>query len=718
MPAEEVVRGDDTNLLVSKPGQWIDRFGRPRDKPAVRRILVLKADHIGDLLITDSAFALLRRHFPDARLELLCGAWNVELARRLRWFDAVYEINFLNEVSDLQRDAKVAEACLAEGMEELARLNLGSYDLAIDMRHDRDTRPILQNIDARIRAGYGTSAEFPFLDILLPRYGSGRIEGPTELYVLGREIAALTPSIATGQPVAGNAVLSARRHYALLEIRVEGARSPKDCGLSNDHRLLGVGLEAAAIHVAHPEGPAPEAVINAAPFFGDGWGAREAWGTWTIDRHARLAIPIPAEMAGKGVRIDLTFRGHVGAWNPDVRCVIRSIDEPTADLAKIEFAPERKRLTASIVVPIVASSVRLASRPFALRPGRYSGSLCLHAPAPLPSAAELSLVVRRLKGQAAIARQILRLGPKARGIVSLDLDLWIETAGEELRLDIETGDVATLEGCRIEYVALQAADESRTRLPNAHMRDRAELLVLRIAQLFSEAPPIGRSASEARADLLAADSELPEEVRAQLARLDRWRSEGSIVVGLAMGCNSAIRKWSAHYFVELARALMEEGDVRVVFVGGKADQEEAKLACAQLRLPSSDHELCGRTRLHEVGALLRRLDIFIGNNSGLTHFAGTVGVRTIGVYAGTNHPREWGPIGQNASWIYRDEPCAPCHLGNLADCKYGHRCLALIHPSDVLAAVAPELRSIAARRRAGLRLPAGQLATSEPVSES
>jgi hypothetical protein len=72
----------DHKLLISRPGQWIDRFGRPCDKPTICRILVLKVDHIGDLLIADEAFSILKQSFRDARLELICGNWNVELARR------------------------------------------------------------------------------------------------------------------------------------------------------------------------------------------------------------------------------------------------------------------------------------------------------------------------------------------------------------------------------------------------------------------------------------------------------------------------------------------------------------------------------------------------------------------------------------------------------------------------------------------------------------
>ena len=206
---------------------------------------------------------------------------------------------------------------------------------------------------------------------------------------------------------------------------------------------------------------------------------------------------------------------------------------------------------------------------------------------------------------------------------------------------------------------------------------------------------------------LSEESSLPDELMTILGRLDRWRSNGFVLVGMAMGCNSKIRKWPAHYFMELGRALIELDKIKLVFVGGRNDEQEAQAACEQLGLALSEHDLCGKAGIEQLGPLLQRLDIFIGNNSGITHFAGKVGVRTFGVYAGTNHPLEWEPIGENASWIYRDEACAPCSLTNLADCRNGHVCLTRIHPSDVLAIVEPELRSIAPRGRARVQLNVG-----------
>jgi hypothetical protein len=42
------------------------------------------------------------------------------------------------------------------------------YDLAIDLRTDPETRFLLRNVQARVKAGIGIKAHFPWLDIALP----------------------------------------------------------------------------------------------------------------------------------------------------------------------------------------------------------------------------------------------------------------------------------------------------------------------------------------------------------------------------------------------------------------------------------------------------------------------------------------------------------------------------------------------------------------------
>ncbi|WP_294389632.1 hypothetical protein [uncultured Sphingomonas sp.] len=129
---------------------------------ALRRILILKLDHMGDFILAIGALERLRATFPQAELTLVVGSWNVQIARELGLADTViafdaFPRNSSEEEVDVAGKAALFQALIQE-----------DYDLAIDLRVDVDTRFLLRHVRAPLRAGIGTAAQFPFLDIFLP----------------------------------------------------------------------------------------------------------------------------------------------------------------------------------------------------------------------------------------------------------------------------------------------------------------------------------------------------------------------------------------------------------------------------------------------------------------------------------------------------------------------------------------------------------------------
>lgn len=132
--------------------------------PQRPKILVLKLDHLGDLIVALPAFRQLRRAFPTAVITLVCGSWNCGWAEQCGLFDAAVPFDFFATTKAGRRNP-------TDGLiSRFAGLGLGAFDLAIDLRHDPDTRPLLAEVDAGIRAGfcapYGEGGEI--LDLALP----------------------------------------------------------------------------------------------------------------------------------------------------------------------------------------------------------------------------------------------------------------------------------------------------------------------------------------------------------------------------------------------------------------------------------------------------------------------------------------------------------------------------------------------------------------------
>ena len=149
----------DVSPLVSHPVRRLE-FGRT--VPKNPRILVMKLDHLGDFIIGLPSLGRLREAFPTAFIRLVVGSWNRVTAEATGLVDEVRTYDYFPQNS-AGWDGKPVEP-----REKLQAATADRFDLAIDLRVDDDTRMLLAGVDAGLRAGIGSPARFPFLDIALP----------------------------------------------------------------------------------------------------------------------------------------------------------------------------------------------------------------------------------------------------------------------------------------------------------------------------------------------------------------------------------------------------------------------------------------------------------------------------------------------------------------------------------------------------------------------
>lgn len=133
-----------------------------RQRSPVNRILVLKLDHFGDFIIGLPALHALRNAYPHATIRLVCGRWNERNALACGLVDEVRVFNFFPE------HPQNGDPAAADPLRVLEEVVAGAFDLAIDLRVDEDTRPLLARVNARLRCGIGSASRFPLLDIALP----------------------------------------------------------------------------------------------------------------------------------------------------------------------------------------------------------------------------------------------------------------------------------------------------------------------------------------------------------------------------------------------------------------------------------------------------------------------------------------------------------------------------------------------------------------------
>ena len=147
---------------LALPTVWSDHPGAHAygGHVPIRSILLIKPDHIGDLILGLDAFMVVRRAFPEAQLTLACGPWNADIARSLGIFDDVHPIDFFNPKAERGFDGFVPG--MLNGLPERR------FDLAVDMRVDPETRIILRHVDATYKCGYESPHHHDVMTFFLP----------------------------------------------------------------------------------------------------------------------------------------------------------------------------------------------------------------------------------------------------------------------------------------------------------------------------------------------------------------------------------------------------------------------------------------------------------------------------------------------------------------------------------------------------------------------
>jgi ADP-heptose:LPS heptosyltransferase/glycosyltransferase involved in cell wall biosynthesis len=144
----------------------VDRTGIFRKRHL--KILVTKLDHLGDFILSIPAMAKLRAKYPDALIDIVVGSWNAGISRDLNLFRQVFSFDFFKR--------KSSEKAVANDRELAALLqSLDSYDMAIDLRRQPDSRFLLVRTRADLKVGYQTLDEEldEQLDIMLRAYKEG-----------------------------------------------------------------------------------------------------------------------------------------------------------------------------------------------------------------------------------------------------------------------------------------------------------------------------------------------------------------------------------------------------------------------------------------------------------------------------------------------------------------------------------------------------------------
>ncbi len=156
--------------------------------------------------------------------------------------------------------------------------------------------------------------------------------------------------------------------------------------------------------------------------------------------------------------------------------------------------------------------------------------------------------------------------------------------------------------------------------------------------------------------------------------------EGHKYIVVAPGAANETKRWPAQRFIEVCHQLIKRYQVKILFVGDASDHQGAERMVEALGKDSLN--LCGRTTLVQLAAVIQNALLALVNDSAPMHLASYLDVPVLALF-GPSDVRKYGPWGAHAHYLQRNNDCPACRdRKGLAR----HDCLAAITTQDVLAA--------------------------------
>jgi heptosyltransferase-1 len=139
--------------------------------------------------------------------------------------------------------------------------------------------------------------------------------------------------------------------------------------------------------------------------------------------------------------------------------------------------------------------------------------------------------------------------------------------------------------------------------------------------------------------------------------------------------------WSMELWRELALLLLRNPNTGLVLSWG--DEKERFFVESIAKGAQKRAVIWPRGSLRDLVALLSRMDVVVGGDTGPVHIAAALGTPTVSLYRGSGADRS-APRGENHASIQSPLPCSPCFL---RQCPRDEACIKSIRVEDVLQAI-------------------------------
>ncbi|MCL5027717.1 MAG: glycosyltransferase family 9 protein [Bacteroidetes bacterium] len=124
-----------------------------------------------------------------------------------------------------------------------------------------------------------------------------------------------------------------------------------------------------------------------------------------------------------------------------------------------------------------------------------------------------------------------------------------------------------------------------------------------------------------------------------------------LLIGFHIGAGKIPNRWSLKKYLSLMEKLKENYPVKFYLTGSNSDAEEIDYIKKNAKFETASFL---NKKITEVAALISKSDLFISNDTGIMHVAGSTETPQISIFGPTN-PFNWAPIGANKFFIRKSE---------------------------------------------------------------
>ncbi len=172
--------------------------------------------------------------------------------------------------------------------------------------------------------------------------------------------------------------------------------------------------------------------------------------------------------------------------------------------------------------------------------------------------------------------------------------------------------------------------------------------------------------------------------------------KNDFLIGIAPGAaeSAKARMWPWKNYAQLCNNILSNKKNKIIFVGNQVENGLIQKIQSEIKVADRTINTAGFFDLNALFYLIKKCNLFVGNDSGPMHIAAAQGVKTVGLF-GPNLPVRFGPYGKWNVAIYKGyncsfSPCINVHKGQVPDCLFAEnsedygKCMKNIKVGDVL----------------------------------